>query len=512
MRIAPLLVLLLALAACQQHGAPPPSNRDYTDLAHKLLADHPLDNARLDTVMGGPERPWLPQVYVAYAHFPSAEESQVTLEHYFTHPEKDSKLDIPELLFILGGMKRGGYTNEAIADFTEVFMQRAFALDAQLFPDPTREEPPGLDIDELLADAYAMGGKTLQSGVSHRLELVFGRNPRAFSSRDPDWLIRLMGGTWGKIELTPETMFGQTCMAAATVRDTKVLPALNAVADDNSAVDSYRCSAAAGALLMSDSPEGNRKFIQRIFGNNDLAHHFSIEAYRLLAARKEPTLYPVIKKALEILPEHQRLDYAEPLARYGKLEDLPTVMGFINSPIDAVDMRFSAIRSPQLLNPLSMDTLLATQSSEAIAMRQNMAKRLGDQAPEQTTPPPGKPDLLPGNIMTDPSNRTEMAKELNIPKAALWSYELTREQVAARRLWWLRFFPIESVQDTLADKLRRGSEEEQLVALRILGLKGTQAQLPSIELGFDSKYDRVQVETAVWYLKWKNAGVKGKGV
>ncbi|HYE78825.1 MAG TPA: hypothetical protein VEI97_12645, partial [bacterium] len=458
--------------------------------------------AGLESLMGHRDQMYMPSVMAAYLHWPDYPTSRDTFNNLYYHPDTDIPLDIPELLVLLGALKRAGYTPIPTEIYSAVLMKRIYAMDAVLVPDPSWEEPVGVDYNALLTDAYEALGEGTKGDLRKILDSVFGSNPRAFRTTNPSWGVRLVTGEEGLMKIDPKEMFHRAAMTAVMLDHRRVKPAFDAVADDKRAVNEYRFSAAAASLLLAQDPRKVDQFRKRIFGNPLMSRYLAWPAYRLLAQHKDPVTYEAIKEALDKLPAPQHVDYGEFLALYGNPADLAAVQALVDDPLTPVDLKLTEVRSPALLNPETKDLTVATQNPDATA------DRLGKDELLKETGEDDQREILPGRLPLDVSGERaqqdrDTAKELNVPAEMLHDKRYTEGQLRARRLWWLRSFPMADIEPFLQEKLRRGTEEEQVVALRILGQYGDLSQLGTIGVGLGSKHQRVRLEAAVWYLALK---------
>jgi len=501
-RLAVLLVGLFLATGCHGGGGPMShlkaaqgKIRDQHLEAEQILRTASLTGIGSDLQLEGLAGPWYPESMRAWAHWPSDSEVVSRANGYFEAPERDSPLDIPELLLLLGSLERGGYADLPVKTYVDVLVLRLFAHEVTFFPDPTQEDPPGCPVNELLTDAHSAMGPALRTPLKERLDKVIGRTPKTFTPRERGWALRLVQGETGQLKSTPEEMYHRLCLAAITHEQTQCLPAFESAAQDKTNVAPFRFASAIGAYLLAPEPEKVAgTFAERVFQDSYLPDVYSFQTYRVLAGQHDPATYTAIKTALEKLPKPQHVDYGEFLARYGKPEDLETVLALIETPIDVVDERLTSVHSAQLLDPVSLNLGAATQTPEALAMRDSFVKSMsGSESPTTGTP-------LPPAITTDPQQAQELADELRVPVSQLHKIPVTAEYIQAQRLWWLRFFPPELVRDRLTSALAKGSDVEKLTALRMLGLYGGSAALPAIARGMRSKSPQIQTEAALWYL------------
>lgn len=504
-RLARIVCLWLAvvplLVGCQGGGtggnsgggaAQSTAIRDEHLKAEQILASMPLGAVGADVRLPGVQSAWYVESLRAWARYPTEAEVIGRFTNAFESPERTQSLDIPELCFLLGALQRGRYNDLPVDTYMEVLKLRLFSHDVTFFPDPSREDPPGVPVNELLTAAQTALGPVARGVVRDRLTRTLGNNPSKFTPRETRWAARLIEGETGKIQTNPEELYLRLCLAAITHDQKAVLPSFEAAAKDHTNVAPFRFMSAMTAYLLADNPiEAGTTFAERVFQDRYLPEVYSWEAYRVLASQQDPALYETIQTAFTKLPESQHIDYGEFLARYGRAEDLPRILGFIDAPVDAVEERLTVARSPRLLDPLLQDVLAATQSPERVAMRQSIAESFS-----------GKKDapMLPPGITTDPREAPKLATELGVPVSQLHSSPLSTGEIRARRLWWLRFFPPEQVRSRLSQALAKGSEPEQLTALRMLGLYGGSQALPVIARAFGSKSQAVKTEAAFWYL------------
>ncbi|MEO7995508.1 MAG: hypothetical protein ABI743_14010 [bacterium] len=518
------LVMALTVTACGKDGKP--IQIDRTGTCAKILAETPPDKLQIYSVFPGDDKLlYMRGMYQAYAQWPDYDQSKRTMIELYTKPPKFPVFDLPELYLILGAMDRMGYDELPTERFSQIFMARVFAKDAKLFPDPTRDDPPGTDRDALLVDSFKACETDLRPKLQQRLDRMFTGNPNGFSMRDPAWALRLIAGNWGDLEQAPEVVFQQAIMCAVMLGDKKIEPALVNVVNEKKTTHEYQFAAATGSYLFNaGTGEAGATYAKRVYGNEFVRAHHTPEMYRVMAKQQDPLLYTAIKKALAELPEEQHIDYLEYLAAYGKPEDLEMVKQLMETPVDISDVQLTQMRSQFLVNPNTLDVKEATQRPEIIQKRKQLVMNLPDPAEEaakakdkasgqtiiQANDPASQPVLIPKDALTDREMRHKVSRDMNIDASALLTHTLLPEQIMAQRLWWLRAFPFDSIKDILLKKLKSGTEQEQVVAIRMIALYGGPEHMDLLGVGLNSEGPGVATEAAVWYMRYKreqeNAG------